>query len=300
MAGVFMKNVSCASRAGCICGWIRVSKFQKPLSMKLLVGISAKPSCRKISRNCCRTFSSGCTWPPAGGAPAPGTRLYALNSSFLHDPSAIISLVRSAWALTRSRANLAPLAIEYDFHASCLTSFRFFTRFSSSFAGISVPAATAARSATAVSSMASTLRSTRGSAPLTMPSHLTCMACLNPTSPTVTSTAALNSASVHPSAGTAAKACASGDPAVRYVSASGVSTSWLWSVAVEATSSLASRLFIRPITFLWSTPQVAAKASDCTAPACDTSSSSAFSRLASSMVAWGGWRLLFPHAFTCG
>jgi len=35
-----MKNVSCASRAGCCWGWNRESKFQNELSTKLLVGIS--------------------------------------------------------------------------------------------------------------------------------------------------------------------------------------------------------------------------------------------------------------------
>lgn len=38
----FIKKVSCWSRAGCCCGWKRASKFQKELSMKLLVGISVK------------------------------------------------------------------------------------------------------------------------------------------------------------------------------------------------------------------------------------------------------------------
>lgn len=37
-----MKKVSCASRAGCFCGTNNASKFQKLLSMKLFVGISAK------------------------------------------------------------------------------------------------------------------------------------------------------------------------------------------------------------------------------------------------------------------
>lgn len=38
----FIKKVSCWSRAGCCCGWKRASKFQKELSIKLLVGISVK------------------------------------------------------------------------------------------------------------------------------------------------------------------------------------------------------------------------------------------------------------------
>lgn len=37
-----MKKVSWLSLAGCCCGWKRASKFQKELSMKLLVGISEK------------------------------------------------------------------------------------------------------------------------------------------------------------------------------------------------------------------------------------------------------------------
>lgn len=36
------KKVSCWSLAGCCWGWNRESKFQKELSMKLLVGISVK------------------------------------------------------------------------------------------------------------------------------------------------------------------------------------------------------------------------------------------------------------------
>lgn len=36
------KKVSCWSLAGCCWGWKRESKFQKELSMKLLVGISVK------------------------------------------------------------------------------------------------------------------------------------------------------------------------------------------------------------------------------------------------------------------
>ena len=37
-----IKNVSCASRAGCCWGWNKESKFQNELSTKLLVGISEK------------------------------------------------------------------------------------------------------------------------------------------------------------------------------------------------------------------------------------------------------------------
>ena len=51
-----MKKVSCASRAGCCCGWNNASKFQKELSTKLLVGISSKPIEKKISRNSLRTW----------------------------------------------------------------------------------------------------------------------------------------------------------------------------------------------------------------------------------------------------
>mmetsp|Transcript_170189 Transcript_170189/g.413729 ORF Transcript_170189/g.413729 Transcript_170189/m.413729 type:complete len:217 (-) Transcript_170189:229-879(-) len=216
-----MKNVSCASRAGCICGWISVSKFQNPDSTKLFVGISANPSCRNVSRNCCLTFSSGWTCPPFGGAPAPGTRLYALKSASLQDPLMIISCVRSACAFFRSNANAAPLEMTYVFHASSLTSLRFLIRTSSSFCGTPHAAPfswTAARCSRATSSTAAAFRSTLGSAPfsaLTIPTHRHCIACLNPTSPTAASTLALNSASVHPSAGIAAYACASGVPRSR-------------------------------------------------------------------------------------
>lgn len=94
------KKVSCWSLAGCCWGWNRESKFQKELSMKLLVGISVKlqkaeslfhvfffyarvcemasltaiftdthPISRKICLNCVRTFISGCRWPQSGATP---------------------------------------------------------------------------------------------------------------------------------------------------------------------------------------------------------------------------------------
>ena len=62
-AGVLMKNVSCSSRAGCCCGWYSASKFQNDDSTNLLVFISSKPICRKISRNIVRTFMSGFSAP---------------------------------------------------------------------------------------------------------------------------------------------------------------------------------------------------------------------------------------------
>ena len=43
-----IKNVSCASRAGCCWGWNRESKFQNELSTKLLVGISENLTKTKI------------------------------------------------------------------------------------------------------------------------------------------------------------------------------------------------------------------------------------------------------------
>lgn len=91
--------MSCWSLAGCCWGWNRESKFQKELSMKLLVGISVKlqkaeglfhvffyacvcemasltvmftdthPISRKICLNCVRTFISGCRWPQSGATP---------------------------------------------------------------------------------------------------------------------------------------------------------------------------------------------------------------------------------------
>lgn len=98
------KKVSCASLAGCCWGWNRESKFQKELSMKLLVGISVKlhkaqssfcvsvckmvsftmivtathPISRKICLNCVRTFISGCRWPQSGATPR-ASKLYGLN-----------------------------------------------------------------------------------------------------------------------------------------------------------------------------------------------------------------------------
>jgi len=55
------KKVSCASRAGCCCGWNSASKFQKLLSTKLLVGISEKLSNitqYKLHKNCSFKYCS--------------------------------------------------------------------------------------------------------------------------------------------------------------------------------------------------------------------------------------------------
>ena len=228
-AGVFMKKVSCASLAGCIWGWIRVSKFQNPLSTKLFVGISAKPIWRKISRNCWRTLSSGWTHPPLGGAPAPGTRLYCLNSASRQLPSCSISLVRSAAAFFRSSANLAPLPIVNVFHVSCFTSLRFLTSASSSLGGTDAtsPALIAARYFRAVSSTASAFRTTIGTSPFSIASHFCCIACLKPMSDIVLSSFLKSARGTPAPGGTAAKACASGVPWARYASASAASLSAL-------------------------------------------------------------------------
>ena len=53
------KKVSCASLAGCCCGWNRASKFQKLLSTYALVGISSNPIWVKIFLNCVLTCRQG-------------------------------------------------------------------------------------------------------------------------------------------------------------------------------------------------------------------------------------------------
>jgi len=85
VAGWERKKVSWASRAGCCWGWKRVSKFQKELSTKELVGISSKPISRKISRKALLTLRSGWRWPDVGCVPS-ALKLYSLNVSVSHAP----------------------------------------------------------------------------------------------------------------------------------------------------------------------------------------------------------------------
>ena len=207
-----------------------------------------------------------------------------MNSASRQLPSCNISFVRSDAAFLRSSAKDAPFVMVKVFHVSCFTSLRFLTSASSSFGGTDAtsPALTAARKPFAMSSTLSALRTTMGVSPFSMASHFCCIACLKPMSEMVLSSF-LKSASGMPAPdGTAAKACASGDPAVRYASASGLSFRALWSFAVEATSSDDSRDLMRPTTFLWSAPLADAKASDSTSP-WETASRSAFSSAASSI-----------------
>lgn len=73
-----------------------------------------------------------------------------------------------------------------------------------------------------MSTIESTLRTTRGSPPLlSVATHLAAIACLKPTSATSAGSAALSAASAMPSGGTAAKTSASGD-ALANGSASGL------------------------------------------------------------------------------
>lgn len=90
-----MKKVSCASRAGCDCGWKSESKFQKLDSTHLLVGISLKPISNKILRNSARTLRSGCKYPPPTFSPN-AKKLYGLKGVVFHAPDSNISLVKSA------------------------------------------------------------------------------------------------------------------------------------------------------------------------------------------------------------
>ena len=111
-----IKNVSCASRAGCCWGWNRESKFQNELSTKLLVGISENltktkiplywiaptlhihynfewfwyqsntyPISKKICLNCALTFIKGWRWPDVGIIPC-ASKLYGLNCFVFQEP----------------------------------------------------------------------------------------------------------------------------------------------------------------------------------------------------------------------
>jgi predicted small metal-binding protein len=73
VCGCDMKKVSCASRAGCCCGWNSASKFQNELSTKLFVGISSKPMEKKISRNSLRT----CEGEPSAWSQLSSVRTHA-------------------------------------------------------------------------------------------------------------------------------------------------------------------------------------------------------------------------------
>mmetsp|Transcript_13798 Transcript_13798/g.31294 ORF Transcript_13798/g.31294 Transcript_13798/m.31294 type:complete len:250 (+) Transcript_13798:404-1153(+) len=98
-AGVSMKNVSCASLAGCCWGWKSVSKFQKELSTHWFVGISSKPIWMRMLRISDLTFMSGWRLPPMLRAPQAFLKLRLLNSCSFQEPLRIMSDVISASAL---------------------------------------------------------------------------------------------------------------------------------------------------------------------------------------------------------
>ena len=81
--------MSCMSRAGCCCGTNMASKFQKPDSTKLWVGISAKPIWKKMPRSSSRTFSKGWREPPFVGIPS-ASKLYFLKEFVFQDPLFVV------------------------------------------------------------------------------------------------------------------------------------------------------------------------------------------------------------------
>mmetsp|Transcript_38534 Transcript_38534/g.96989 ORF Transcript_38534/g.96989 Transcript_38534/m.96989 type:complete len:205 (+) Transcript_38534:107-721(+) len=117
-----MKKVSWASRAGCCCGWKRVSKFQKELSIYLFVGISSKPISRKISRNWDLTFIKGWRAPMAGGIPMEFRLIFLKLSDFQPSPCNI-SAVSCVCCFLMLNAYSGPFVILKVFNFSGLIKF---------------------------------------------------------------------------------------------------------------------------------------------------------------------------------
>mmetsp|Transcript_86671 Transcript_86671/g.269391 ORF Transcript_86671/g.269391 Transcript_86671/m.269391 type:complete len:217 (+) Transcript_86671:733-1383(+) len=206
-AGVSMKNVSCASRAGCCWGWKSVSKFQNELSTHWFVGISSKPMSNRMLRISERTFMSGWRLPPVHRAPLALVKLKLLNSCSFQDPLRTISAVKSARALLVPSANFSVL---HTWNAVVLvgaTSFLFFKastaslpRLSRAFKCVCVSSTTA--SAVAVNSLVA----------LSSETHLFFMATPRPTLPTSPNAASTSLLPVVPLCLTKLKTCTSGLP----------------------------------------------------------------------------------------
>ena len=107
------------------------------LSTKLLVGISVKPICRKISRYSARTLSMGCRQPASAVLPR-ASKLSFLNGSVFHDPSASMSDVSSVLGLTITSAKFGPLLTLMLFTTFWTMSLRFFSTSTSATADRSI------------------------------------------------------------------------------------------------------------------------------------------------------------------
>lgn len=140
--GYETKKVSCMSRAGCCCGTKRASKFQKPVSTKLVmsvgcalksdpktycpVGISTKPCEKKMLRNSCLTLFRGCNAPASWFAPS-AAKLYGLKFAVFHASFVSSSAVRSVCSTGISFAYFGPFVMVYVMTLVTVTSFFFFS-----------------------------------------------------------------------------------------------------------------------------------------------------------------------------
>mmetsp|Transcript_20796 Transcript_20796/g.50879 ORF Transcript_20796/g.50879 Transcript_20796/m.50879 type:complete len:208 (+) Transcript_20796:840-1463(+) len=201
-----MWNVSCASRAGCCCGWNSESKFQKPLSTHRLVGISEKPISRKIWRNSLRALYSGCSTPPFGRWPS-ASRLSGLNVAVFHAPLASMAAVRSTTGATNVARKPAAFVTLYVLRLNLATSRRLVSAATDRSLLLSnlasgVPLATARSAATSASS--STSPRLEASATSTPPAFLSTFAhrrfitCAQPTFTTCSPSSATSSSRVSP------------------------------------------------------------------------------------------------------
>mmetsp|Transcript_1412 Transcript_1412/g.3780 ORF Transcript_1412/g.3780 Transcript_1412/m.3780 type:complete len:207 (-) Transcript_1412:285-905(-) len=126
-AGDCMKKVSCASRAGCCCGWKRESKFQKELSTHLFVGISSKPINNSICRISCFTFIRGCRCPPWHGIPLTFVKLMALKDSAAQVPLLHISAVMAVSFFLTSVEKPSVGVVRKEVVFTSCTNLRFFS-----------------------------------------------------------------------------------------------------------------------------------------------------------------------------
>mmetsp|Transcript_2360 Transcript_2360/g.5542 ORF Transcript_2360/g.5542 Transcript_2360/m.5542 type:complete len:226 (-) Transcript_2360:546-1223(-) len=212
-----MKNVSCASLAGCDCGWKRASKFQKELSTHLEVGISSNPISIKMRLNSALTLSRGWKLPPTAGAPM-ASRFTGLKPSSLQCvPGAMsalfpnMALVKSATLRTRTCWNSAPLERRDDLRVICDANLRFLRPLSSSSCAATAAASPSLTARSASAAVSTTLATRRTSVSPSFLIHLFFMHCPTPTL-AASPSALCTSLSAAPSAGTALNTCTSGAP----------------------------------------------------------------------------------------
>mmetsp|Transcript_30653 Transcript_30653/g.72311 ORF Transcript_30653/g.72311 Transcript_30653/m.72311 type:complete len:341 (+) Transcript_30653:866-1888(+) len=260
-AGCLMKKVSCASRAGCCCGWKSASKFQKEDSTYCCVAISSKPISRKMSRNIARTFISGWSEPPAGGFPA-ASRLSGLKAWSRHVPLTSISCVRSATALTPHDPNIAPGLTLRLLTVTAAIRLRFLSiaRASAGMAASWSPAASTACSCCCTASTidATARLTTLAPSSLATSSHLFCTALARPTLAAGPAAAASLSCGMLPVAGTSANTAASGLPPLATVLPSAERRTTFFDRFAHAMKSLAARLLHTPMRLVCSKPLVSA------------------------------------------